>query len=244
MNNIKITVITVCYNAQEVIEKTIISTLSQSYDNLEYIIIDGKSEDRTMEIVKPHIEKDARVVAISEPDEGIYSAMNKGIQMATGQFCIFMNAGDCFVDSNVISNMVFYMERYPNNDNFYGNALFVYGARIEKKRDKLNLGMLLNANTICHQVLFSKVELLKKYPLNEAYRICADREWIYKLVKKGYTFRYVDVDICYFDTTGYSLQEKNRKCYMDERFQIQKTYFPLFYKYKYTLKVIREKLLR
>lgn len=87
---------------------------------------------------------------------------------------------------------------------------------------------------------FQKTSVLKQYHYNENYKICADREWIYKVYKQGNSFKYVDVDICYFDTTGYSLQESNKKLFMDERFYIQKKYFYIFFIYKNTMRKIRE----
>ncbi len=102
-NNEKISVITICYNAENTIEATIKSVLNQSYENIEYIIIDGGSKDKTMKIVEQY--KDRINVIVSEPDNGIYDAMNKGIRMATGEWLNMMNAGDCYADSDVLSEI-------------------------------------------------------------------------------------------------------------------------------------------
>ena len=99
----KISIITVCFNAADIIEKTVLSVLSQSYTDYEYIIIDGGSTDGTMEVLNRYSKQIATI--ISEPDRGIYDAMNKGISKAHGEWVNFMNAGDTFVDSDVLSKV-------------------------------------------------------------------------------------------------------------------------------------------
>ena len=101
-----ISVITVCYNVASTIEKTMLSVLNQTYKNLEYIIIDGNSTDGTVDIIKKYAER--LTFWISEPDKGIYDAMNKGIVKATGKFLIFMNAGDQFLNEKVLSKCLPY----------------------------------------------------------------------------------------------------------------------------------------
>ena len=101
----KISIITVCYNDKDVIEKTILSVINQDYSNLEYIIVDGASSDGTLEIIKQY-QKKYPIILISEKDDGIYDAMNKGSKVASGDYLNFMNAGDYFFSDNTISAVV------------------------------------------------------------------------------------------------------------------------------------------
>ena len=117
----KISVVTVCYNAADTIEKTILSVLNQTYHDIEYIIIDGGSTDGTVEIIRKYADKIAYWV--SEPDKGIYDAMNKGIEVATGEWINFMNAGDRFYKSDVIKLIFDNMNCYDDVDIIYGDSL-------------------------------------------------------------------------------------------------------------------------
>ena len=119
----KITIITVCYNSGKTIKDTIESVLAQNYKNFEYIIIDGKSKDNTVDIIKSYEPKfNGKMKWISEKDKGIYDAMNKGIRMATGDWVIMMNAGDVFADSDVLQNVFSHV--IPDKITFlYGDTL-------------------------------------------------------------------------------------------------------------------------
>lgn len=109
----KITVVTVCFNAEKVLEQTMLSVLSQTYKDIEYLVIDGGSKDGTLDIIKKYSDK---VKWISEPDKGIYDAMNKAVKMASGEWINFMNAGDCFASIDVLENV--FSKEYPEEVNF------------------------------------------------------------------------------------------------------------------------------
>ena len=119
----KFSVITVCYNAQAVIEDTIQSVISQTYHHVEYILIDGASKDHTMSIVNRY--RDRIAIVVSEPDKGLYDAMNKGIRLATGDYLCFLNAGDSFHEDDTLLRMAHSIHESQLPDVLYGETELV-----------------------------------------------------------------------------------------------------------------------
>jgi len=201
MNNPKISVVTVCYNVSDSIEKTILSVINQKYSNIEYIIVDGGSKDGTIDIIKKYEDHIAKWV--SEPDKGIYDAMNKAIDMATGEWINFMNAGDMFVDCNVLKALSEVFEE--RHDVIYGNTIF-YG----RGKQKLRKGQKIHKQLprFVHQSSFVLTSLTKerKYDLN--YKIAADHAFFYNLYKEGKEFFYVDQVISMFNNDGISANHR------------------------------------
>jgi glycosyltransferase involved in cell wall biosynthesis len=119
--NLKITIITVCYNSEKTIEKTLESVANQKISNIEHLIIDGKSTDQTLLLVKkyPHIKK-----IISENDDGIYEAMNKGIEIASGDIIGFLNSDDFYVKNNILSTILNIFDQNPNIDGCYSDLIY------------------------------------------------------------------------------------------------------------------------
>lgn len=188
-----ISIITVAYNAESTIENTILSVINQTYTNIEYIVIDGGSTDKTVEIIKRYSNRIS--YWISEPDKGIYDAMNKGIKLATGKWINFMNCGDTFYDKNVITNLLEKADK--DSDIIYGNTNLIYSFG-----NYLKIGK--NTTTkdympFCHQSSFNKTEILKKLMFNLEFKICADRNFYYLCNKQGYTFEYVDIIIANYE---------------------------------------------
>lgn len=154
MENSKISVITVCYNAADTLEKTIQSVLGQTYPNIEYIIIDGGSTDGTVDIIHKYTDRIAYWV--SEPDGGIYDAMNKGIERATGEWINFMNAGDIFCDKFVLTNIL--SNDSVNQYSFLFSDFYIYGKGMKQKISaSYEKGMLL------HQSIIYKRELHDRF---------------------------------------------------------------------------------
>jgi len=184
-----ISVITVIYNNKNLLEKTVLSVINQAYENIEYIIIDGGSTDGTLNIIKKYENKID--YWISEPDKGIYDAMNKGIDSASGEWIIFMNAGDRFYAIDTISQV---FKNYPqDSDLIYGHSEVVYEngfSRIQKAGIMKDLwkGMIFT-----HQSLFVKLSLMKECKFNIGNRIAADFEFIYSSFAKNYKFAKSDV---------------------------------------------------
>lgn len=120
--NPKISIITVCYNSEKTIEDTILSVINQTYDNIEYIIIDGLSTDNTLEIVNKYQDKITKVV--SEKDAGLYDAINKGIRLATGEIIANLNSDDFYIDNNVITDVIAKIEE-EKADTLYADLYYV-----------------------------------------------------------------------------------------------------------------------
>lgn len=224
----KITVITICRNAEDVIEKTIKSVLSQDYVNIEYIIVDGASTDNTIKIVEKYA-RDYSIRYISEKDDGIYNAMNKGVRMSTGDYIIFENAGDIFKDKKVISDVVQCMQ-IVSADIYYGNCIkMINGEKVILKIDKGKLKALLKGSMPCHQSIFASKRLLEKYPFDESYIIRSDFDWLLKCKKSLARFCYINRIICVFDGNGLSMRRsKKRKLDIETQRSVQ-THFPFLY---------------
>lgn len=214
MKCLKITIVTVCYNAAEEIAKTMKSVLNQSFDDLEYIIIDGRSEDNTIAIIEQTLNKykDKNVKLISEPDDGIFDAMNKGIRMATGEYVNFMNAGDTFY-SNRTLDLIFNDDSIKSYDVIFGDQ-YLEGGRKKKMQPFIyKNGGYMNMG-ICHQCIFVRTRVAKKYLFDTSFKIAADYNMIYTLFSLGYKFKDTHIPVSIFDTNGYSAQ--NRLLQVDE----------------------------
>ncbi|MDE6268834.1 MAG: glycosyltransferase [Muribaculaceae bacterium] len=194
----KITVITVCYNAADVIEPTILSVIGQDYGDVEYIVIDGASTDGTVDIISRYAGYLSRW--ISEPDKGIYHAMNKGISIATGDYILFMNAGDRFFSHSALSRFFSSAADYQGVDVLYGDTLCSVGNRFYKRRPS-HTGTHIPT---CHQSIFVAARRLKEMPFDLSYRILADRHQFRQLRQSGITFAYVPEFVSIYDTTGIS----------------------------------------
>ncbi len=185
--NDKISIITVVYNNVSQIEETMLSVLNQKYNNTEYIVIDGQSSDGTLDIVYQY--KNDIDIIISEPDKGIYDAMNKGTKLATGDWILYLNSGDCLYDKNTLSNIF-------KNQNYFKYS-FLYGAVVAKRNGVLRRSVPKDLDTIKiqkpfnHQALFSRSALSKAYLFNLSYPICADYDFVYHYYNKGKKFEYV-----------------------------------------------------
>lgn len=252
--DIKISVVTVCLNDKQKLEKTILNVLGQDYKNKEFIIIDGGSSDGTTEVIKkyePHIH-----YWVSEKDNGIYDAMNKGIKVATGDYIYFLNAGDLIYGSHVFKKMA---EIIKNNENIG----IIYGlAECFSKEDaisyisgaKINRGDLWKGMPVCHQSIFFKKELFNIIGFyNTKFKSRADYElllrFFYNQKKHGLGGCFVDMPICKFNLYGYSSKNYLRNLdgirnvsHKYHRFNnLQKLYFSIK-KMKFFLLVVMKKL--
>lgn len=183
MAPLKVSIITVSFNASKTIEATIKSVLSQTYKNIEYIIIDGKSTDDTLKIVGKYKSRIAKIV--SESDKGLYDAMNKGTKFAKGEIVYFLNADDVLKDNKVVENVV---KKFGKNTDFvFGDVEFFYP--LENKFVRISrtasVDELKKGNMPPHQGSFVKRELLKKFPFDLKYKSSADFDFFCRLIKSG-----------------------------------------------------------
>jgi len=227
----KITIVSVVLNAKSNIEETIHSILSQTYADIEYIIIDGESTDGTIDILKKYEPKLTKLLI--EKDNGIYDAMNKALEISTGDFLIFMNSGDTFVTPYIIEGVVKSIKN--KSAIYYGNAIFLnteekialfFGGYFGKHR--------LCFKNICHQSVFYPKSVYKTYKYDLAYRVFADYVYNISLKAKNVRFIYLKTVISFFELGGLSgngdeLLAKNKgKIILDK--------FGLYYYVYYILK--------
>lgn len=173
-----ISVITVCYNSYEMLQRTIKSVRMQTYSEIEYIVIDGASKDSTLRLIKEN--EDIINLWISEPDNGLYFAMNKGLELANGDYVIYINAGDMFYMPDTLEKI---FENHQNDvDIYYGDTMILAQNQKELGSRRLSSPKQLTKNsfrwgmTVCHQSILIKRTIAPKY--DTSYRITADYDWV------------------------------------------------------------------
>lgn len=213
MKTPRVTIVTVCKNAVDSIEKTMKSVVTQSYPNIEYIIIDGASIDGTQDLIKTY--KSQLTHFQSESDNGIYDAMNKGIQIATGDWINFMNAGDYFYEKNAVEKII-----SQTND----TISLSYSDVFVQRNDELNIrqhkaifqyGLY---NNVCHQAVFYNLKKLGKFQFDTQYKISADFDFLLKIAThdKGKFYQHIPEPLVVYQGGGLSevqalkaLEERN-----------------------------------
>jgi glycosyltransferase involved in cell wall biosynthesis len=200
----KITIVTVCFNAEETIENTILSVINQTYMNIEYIIIDGNSTDGTLNIIKKYSSRIA--YWISEPDKGVYDAMNKALKVASGDYLIFMGADDVLYTNSTLANMVMHFSNeevvYYGNVRFKGTNKIHYG-----KFNKLKWAI----SNISHQALFYPRKIYSTHIYNTKYRVYADYAYNLNLLVERNRFEYINNIITLYNLTGLSATAKDKE---------------------------------
>lgn len=200
----KVSVITPCLNSEKTIRQTIESVLNQSYTNLEYIIIDGKSEDKTREIIEEYVPLfQGKLKYISEKDGGIYDAMNKGISLAKGEIIGIINSDDWY-EADTIEKIVRCFET-NDKDVVYGNIHLVTMNGEKKKYPKKALNTLWYQMAIPHPAVFVKQDIYRTYGVfNTKYRISADYEMLLRFYSVGVKFFHLDAVLANFREGGMS----------------------------------------
>lgn len=219
----KVSVVTICYNAQELINHTLQSVSSQQYPALEYIVIDGASTDNTMSIISNYKSKITHL--LSEPDSGLYDAMNKGLGLASGDFVIFMNAGDTFYNTDTVRKV---MEKGKNADFVYGRPLVMAQDGTQKEWHKMiptdasiRPESFLLGMVVCHQAIFVRRSIAPNFDLR--WKISSDIDWTIKVLKKSKAVYFYHSHVCLYLAGGLSNKRKWQAVY--ERFRIGINHF-------------------
>ncbi|BAU56185.1 glycosyltransferase family 2 protein [Mucilaginibacter gotjawali] len=219
-----LSVITVVYNNERDIERTMLSVLTQTYPRIEYIIIDGKSTDGTLKIINRYKDQVAKI--FSEKDEGIYDAMNKGLAAATGDYVIFMNSGDEFYSRDTVQKV---FESAPDADIYYGETEMIdaggksLGQRRHKAPEKFTWMGFRYGMSISHQAIYVRRSLAGPYDLK--YKLSGDIDWIIRAASQAEKIVNVNQYVARYLVGGMS-KAKHRQSLM-ERFDIMQRYYGL-----------------
>jgi glycosyltransferase involved in cell wall biosynthesis len=219
-----LSVITVVYNNVSDIERTLLSVLGQTYPNIEYIVIDGQSTDGTLPIIEKYGNRIAKI--LSEPDEDIYDAMNKGLAIATGDYVLFMNSGDGFYSTETVAN-VFATD--DNADIYYGETEMIdaSGKSLGRRRHAAPADFTWKSfkygMNVSHQAIYIKRALTERY--DRQYQLSADIDWILRAVKKAKKIVNVNQYVAKYKVGGMS-KHKHRQS-LTERFDIMRRYYGL-----------------
>ncbi len=226
----KIGVITINYNEKRGLEKTISSVSDQTFQNFEYIVIDGASTDSSVDVIAKH--KSKINFSLSEKDSGIYNAMNKGIKAATAEYLIFMNSGDIFLDNATLAKAA---ELLDGTDIIYGDIIWDDQIKNKHRREFFPSDLTFRffvETSLPHQATFIKRSLFEKFGLyDESLKIVADWEFfLLSIIKNGASYKHIDLPICLYDQNGVSSNPANRQKVLAEKNRVLDEHFPLFYK--------------
>lgn len=244
MSSQKISIVTVTFNCENSIENTIKSVLSQCYPNIEYIVIDGLSKDNTMSIIKKYENRISCL--ISERDRGIYDAMNKGIERATGEWILFFNSADVFCNNNVLSEVAKYFDE--ETDVIWGDYKTIIGDKVITK--KCTTPFFKNTKKFhgmgfSHQSVLVRTRKAKELMFDLSYRCCADYNMMMQLYKNGAKFKYCNTEIAIVEG-GAGFSYNNSSTQMKDVARIlgieDTLYFKCMY-YKWKIKCLLKKMI-
>jgi glycosyltransferase involved in cell wall biosynthesis len=220
----KLSVITIVYNNVRDIERTMLSVLNQSYSNIEYVVIDGASNDGTLDILMQYKSRISKLV--SEKDKGIYDAMNKGLSLATGDYVLFMNSGDEIYAPDTVENLfasgveadIYYGETEMFDENWNSLGQRRHKAPVAFTWKDFKYGM-----SISHQAIYIRKSLTEPYDLS--YKLSSDIDWILKAAKKAKRIVNVNTYVAKYLVGGMS-KKKHRQSLL-ERFSIMTKHYGL-----------------
>lgn len=199
---IRFTIVTITYNAERVLQRTLDSVLAQTYEGVEHLIVDGASKDGTLQLAEQYKAKsDAsdsghKVIILSEPDHGIYDAMNKGLTQASGDYIVFMNAGDSFPQADTLEQVVHRCKLtemptaelpgvlYGNTDVVDGDGHYLHPRRLQPPV-KLTWRSFRQGMLVCHQAFYARTDIAKNLQYDTRYRFSADVDWCIRVMRES-----------------------------------------------------------
>jgi len=237
---IKFTIITCTYQAEKEIERTLRSVLEQTYKDVEHLIVDGASTDATLQLAQTYATESQaqnnghQVMLTSEPDNGLYDAMNKGLRHATGDYVLFLNAGDTFPSESTLIQVAACAEGanvlpgvlYGDTDIVDNEGRFVRHRRLSPPK-KLSWKSFMQGMVVCHQAFYARADLAKKVPYQLKYRYSADVDWCIRVMKmaqkQGLPLCNVQTVVANYLDGG--MTEKNHKTSLKERFRVMESHY-------------------
>lgn len=229
MNKPTVSIITVCYNSEQTIERTLRSVAVQTYPHIEYIVVDGASKDGTLALVE-RIMPTAKV--LSEPDRGIYDAMNKGLGMATGHYVWYLNSGDALAEADTVQRLfadVCTDGTSPMPDVLYGDTRLIDGSGqdmgLRRLRPPVHLSWrsFLMGMTVCHQSFVARRAICPQY--DERYRFSADVDWCIRVMKKAQHYLRSEQVLSLYLNEGATTANHRRS--LLERFDVMRRHYGL-----------------
>ena len=243
---IRFSVVTITYNAECVLQRTLDSVLSQTYEGVEHLIVDGASKDGTLLLAEQYKAKsDAsesghKVIILSEPDHGIYDAMNKGLTQASGDYVVFLNAGDCFPAADTLEKIVHLcrLSEYPAAERpgvLYGNTdivddegHFLHPRRLQPPA-KLTWKSFRHGMLVCHQAFYARTDIAKNTQYDTRYRFSADVDWCIRIMREtermGLTLCNTKMVVANYTEEGATTQNHSES--LKERFHVMRRHYGL-----------------
>lgn len=237
---IKFTIITCTYQAEKEVERTLRSVLEQTYKDVEHLIVDGASTDATLRLAQTYATESQaqnnghQVMVTSEPDKGLYDAMNKGLKHAMGDYVLFLNAGDTFPSESTLTQVAACAERasvlpgvlYGDTDIVDNEGRFVRHRRLSPPK-KLSWKSFMQGMVVCHQAFYARTDLAKQVPYQLKYRYSADVDWCIRVMKmaqkQGLPLCNVQTVVANYLDGG--MTEKNHKASLKERFRVMESHY-------------------
>jgi len=244
---IRFTVVTITYNAEAVLKRTLQSVLRQTYGGVEHLIIDGASKDSTLQMAEDYkrlsdqSELGHKVIIKSEPDKGIYDAMNKGLTQASGDYIVFMNAGDCFPQDDTLEQVVHrcrLMESpsdelpavlYGLTDIVDGEGKFLYHRRLQPPA-QLSWRSFRQGMLVCHQAFYARTDIAKNLQYDTRYRFSADVDWCIRVMREAERMNLplVPVGIVTANYLEEGQTTQNHRASLIERFRVMCRHYGFF----------------